>query len=1460
MIRLYAENETNFDNNGLAVLDADIKENTVEEKMNGIYEFDFAYLSSGKYANLLDGDMIVKAPTPDGNQLFRIIKVTKNIGYLEVNCYHIFYDLAGNFIEDINIVGQNGQDALDHMDTGMQYPTRFKFMSNMTQARNARMVRLNAVQALLDASQDNSFLSRWGGEIKRDNFTVLFNDVRGNDKGFKVQHGKNLTGYEAEIDYSTVVTKIMPYGYDGLMLPEKYVDSPLKDKYAFTRIKKIEYKDIKAIDPEATTTDEDAVPLEQAYAQLRAAASREYSVNKIDIPTSNFKITFKNLADTKEYVDFKALEKALPWDYVTVVTPDFNIKSRMISYQYDALTKQYKKIELGNYVPAFTDTTTSLNNQLNNVNDGLNNLTDDVNTVAKSADGKNSNYYGPDEPFNPASGDLWYKKNGDKTELWQYDGTTIPPGWKLLVDDATGEEVKNRVDEVQEETQKVVNDANNAVNDANNAVLQAGFANDTANKAKTDAANAQSDASAAVTQASSAAADSKEAKQIVGAVSQSYTTLTDGSTMTIAELESGLAAKLTRTDLDGYATQTWAQNKIKMTADGINGTISSVKDTVDDHTTSIHTLQSDSNGFKDQFTKVNNTLGKHTTDIGTLQASSKELTSNFNSLSSDNTTNKNDISQLKQTATEFNSTLMTVQTQVNNSAVGTNLLKGTGDHIVTGTDNNDYLSNETTDDLLTLFKGLEGQTVTVSVDYEYSGFVAGSSKNRMGWEARIVADTLTYFGPWYYPNNDSGSGRISTTFVVPKNITRVEYAKGWIQFSGSGTGKLSHLKLEKGSVATDWSPAPEDMATTVQFTSIEETLKGVQITANNAVTQSQYTQLADQFTTTINGVKADLNGLAIGGRNYISNSDQTITINGDTDHYKVFYRKLTPGIWTFSANAKYTRGNDTAIAVKVYNAGHKTWISTTKPKIVNGRIETTFNVTSDAAKELLIYASHGNYFGTLGKTIEIDHYKLERGNKSTDWSPAPEDVSSQITQLKDDINLRVTKNGVINQINISPESILIAGEKVHITGQTSIDNAVIKDAMIANIKADKITAGTLNASKVNLINLNASNITTGVIHGANLSINLNNGEILFQKGTIKSTNGNLNIDIDSGNMAVVNSAGNGFRFENGKLFLATNTWIDSFQSKPEFGSIAFKPGFLSNVKGMQITGTDGIAVTAGDYDTFSFIFQHQPKSGAALALHDNTALLNARELTRIEGGGMYTETWPWTNQARASIVVGGANGGTDRGVPTDQNGTYHLQEPVSVGSDLFMKGHKITLQAGRDNSTTNSLQMYQKADLNLGNDGKGFISSAAIYNRTYSDGSHVVLTKYGTIGRLTSARKYKIADQVADQVIKKAKRILAIKPAEWYDKAEIEAIANAETKGTNAPPEAMIEKHYGFIADDFDEAGLNEIVLYKNGEVDSLEYERISMYHNVILSDHEKRISTLENELKRIRFLERSKR
>src|SRR5690606_15168670 len=114
-------------------------------------------------------------------------------------------------------------------------------------------------------------------------------------------------------------------------------------------------------------------------------------------------------------------------------------------------------------------------------------------------------------------------------------------------------------------------------------------------------------------------------------------------------------------------------------------------------------------------------------------------------------------------------------------------------------------------------------------------------------------------------------------------------------------------------------------------------------------------------------------------------------------------------------------------------------------------------------------------------------------------------------------NLRVMKGDVINQINISTESILIDGKRIHITGQTTIDNGVIKSAHIQSLDAGKITTGTLDAGKISVINLSANSIVGGVLQSqnGNTTFNLNTGELYIDSGSIHIDGGLTDAQIRS---------------------------------------------------------------------------------------------------------------------------------------------------------------------------------------------------------------------------------------------------------------------------------------------------------------------------------------------------------
>ncbi|WP_374222294.1 phage tail spike protein [Bacillus cereus] len=380
MITLYKPNETDFTHNGIGILDKNIYNATVEEELNGLFAFTFSYPLFAPYGIDIDGMSIVKVPTPDGDQLFRVVNPKPSMGELTVQCYHIFYDLTENLIEDIFAETTNGNGAMNRMSAGCQYKHPFQFYSDISKIASARIVRKNPVEALLDSSQDNSFVNRWGGELKRDNFDVKMLQNRGMDRGVVIRHKKDLLGYEGDVDWKSPITRIMPQGFDGLFLPEKYVDSPLINKYPHPKIRVVEFKHIKAAIGE-NADDEDAVPLEEAYRLLRQAAKDMFTIQKVDQPKATYKVEFQELSQTEEYKDYAILQRVYMGDIVTVkhVEDNIDIQAKVISYKYDPIKKEYINLTIGNFKENFTD----MSGKVDQMHDELKDIPDSILDAAK---------------------------------------------------------------------------------------------------------------------------------------------------------------------------------------------------------------------------------------------------------------------------------------------------------------------------------------------------------------------------------------------------------------------------------------------------------------------------------------------------------------------------------------------------------------------------------------------------------------------------------------------------------------------------------------------------------------------------------------------------------------------------------------------------------------------------------------------------------------------------------------------------------------------------------------------------------------------------------------------------------------------------------------------------------------------------------------------------------------------
>lgn len=288
----------------------------------------------------------------------------------------------------------------------------------------------------------------------------------------------------------------------------------------------------------------------------------------------------------------------------------------------------------------------------------------------------------------------------------------------------------------------------------------------------------------------------------------------------------------------------------------------------------------------------------------------------------------------------------------------------------------------------------------------------------------------------------------------------------------------------------------------VKSTELVQTANEIGSIVANKADMSYVNQKADQW-------QLELTNLAIGGTNLLAKtSSEMEVILSPTVGYKEGVRyDTTKNIdkktytLSFEAKAYYSGqkianyfchgdlgGNNTVERVIESNGVERTnpldgfWEVT----LTNSwkRYWITYKVRPEESKKSVIV---GRRFADSSPrprgSVFIRNVKLEQGSKPTDYSPAPEDTTVAITAAKNElntaINLRVQKNELLSQINLQAGHTLIQSKKIYLDAETVAfsGKAFIPNAAIVDLRADKITAGTLNASKVSIVNLDVNRLT-----------------------------------------------------------------------------------------------------------------------------------------------------------------------------------------------------------------------------------------------------------------------------------------------------------------------------------------------------------------------------------------------
>ena len=228
----------------------------VKETMNGDFTLTVKYpISDSGIYQLIQEDMLIKAPTPVlGAQLFRIKKPVEHNDHLEITAYHISDDVMQRSITQMSVTSQSCGMALSRMVQNTKTALGdFSFNSDIQDRRTFNTTETETLYSvLLDGK--HSIVGTWEGELVRDNFALTVKKSRGENRGVVITTHKNLKDYQRTRNSQNVVTRIhakstfKPEGAEKETTIRVTVDSPLINSYPYINEKEYENNNAKTVE------------------------------------------------------------------------------------------------------------------------------------------------------------------------------------------------------------------------------------------------------------------------------------------------------------------------------------------------------------------------------------------------------------------------------------------------------------------------------------------------------------------------------------------------------------------------------------------------------------------------------------------------------------------------------------------------------------------------------------------------------------------------------------------------------------------------------------------------------------------------------------------------------------------------------------------------------------------------------------------------------------------------------------------------------------------------------------------------------------------------------------------------------------------------------------------------------------------------------------------------------------
>lgn len=369
---LYKANETNFEHLGVSVL-SDASKCHVSREKNGIYILEFDYPVNGKDVEKIKEGMYIKSDAGyrTKNQRFIVSKITKTQNEFKIYCQHISQvKTTMNAIRpDITLTSVSAMGALTAWRDNLLDSREEFFVQSDISTINSTTWKVENIENARDAlgGKAGSILDVWGGEYEFDNLNITLHRSMGIDNPTIIAYGKNLLDLEQEQSILETYTSVFPfkkYTDDNnreqlITLPEILLDSTHLNKFTHRRILKVDF-----------SSDENLKTVEQ----LRSKAKSYIKNNNVGVPKTNLKINYQDLSKVEGLFDNPALEQIDLCDRLKVYYDELGIlneNAKVVKVIWDVILEENHEIEVGDGRSSFTDSTSAKIETLQAQNDSV---------------------------------------------------------------------------------------------------------------------------------------------------------------------------------------------------------------------------------------------------------------------------------------------------------------------------------------------------------------------------------------------------------------------------------------------------------------------------------------------------------------------------------------------------------------------------------------------------------------------------------------------------------------------------------------------------------------------------------------------------------------------------------------------------------------------------------------------------------------------------------------------------------------------------------------------------------------------------------------------------------------------------------------------------------------------------------------------------------------------------------